>query len=522
MPEATVVEVPDTFNVCSFFVDRHAQSENATRPALITPDRSVSYAELGELTNRTGHVLRDVGVRRGDRVLLAVSDGAAFVATWYAVLKIGGITAEAYTFLPDKDLAYLVDYTGAAALVADRLTLEVARRALARTQHRPVLLVTGVADQELRSDEVALDSRLEAAPSSLAAVETHRDDIAIWKFTTGSTGPPKAAVHTHAHPLISFQLYARQTLGLAPDDVVLPVPKLFFGYARDMTALFPFGVGAAGIVFPNRTTADVIFEQIAMHLPSVLVNVPTMMRQMIDHPRAASQDLSCLRLCTSAGEALPPELHRQWRQRFGVEVIDGLGSSEAYHIYMSNRPGDVRDGSVGRPVPGYGARLLDADQHEVPTGESGELWLTGPTVANSYWGRVDKSRATFAGNEYRTGDVLRRDEDGYFWFEGRVDDLLKVGGVWVAPAEVEACLMRHPAVADCAVVGYENDGLVLPRAWVVARPHTGGGADLARTLQNHVREQISPHKYPRQVCFVDHLPRTPSGKLDRRELAKAR
>jgi len=281
------------------------------------------------------------------------------------------------------------------------------------------------------------------------------------------------------------------------------VPKLFFGYARDLTALYPFGVGAAGIVFPERTTSERIFELIAEHRPTILVNVPTMMAQMVSHPAAASQDLSCLRLCTSAGEALPRELHDRWLDTFGVEVLDGIGSSELYHIYISNRPGRARPGSTGELVPGYQAEL----------GENGELLVTGDTAALLYWGDHEKTKRTFSGDTVRTGDLFDRDDEGFFWYRGRADDLIKVGGMWVAPAEIEHCLAGHPDVVECAVVGAQQNGLTVPRAYVVARAPLEEQA-----VQDFVRERLSPHKYPREVRFVDDLPKTPSGKIDRKAL----
>ncbi len=306
---------------------------------------------------------------------IVLGDSVDFVALWYGAQKIGAVTAEAYTFLQPKDYAYYIEYTDAAVVVAD-VTTETAIRRVAG--ERQILVV----DDELRE-------RLEQIPDELEPAPTTKDDVALWKFTTGSTGQPKGAVHPVHSPVLSNDWYAQGVLGIREDDVVLPVPKLFFGYARDLTALYPFGVGAAGIVFPERTTPERIFELIAEHRPTILVNVPTMMAQMVNHPDAASQDLSCLRLCTSAGEALPRELHDRWLDTFGVEVLDGIGSSELYHIYISNRPGRARPGSTGELVPGYEAQL----------DENGELLVTGDTAALLYWGDDEKTKHTFSGDD---------------------------------------------------------------------------------------------------------------------------
>jgi benzoate-CoA ligase family protein len=505
----------ETFNVAAYFLDRHIEEGRGERTALIADDGPWSYARLAELTNRVGHVLRDLGVLPEQRVLLALGDGPEFVATWYAALKIGAVTAEAYTFLQTKDYAYYLDYTRAAVAVVDGNTLERFREARA---HAARLLVVGVSPAQLRSDETSFEAAVAHAPAQLDAAPTHRDAIAIWKFTTGSTGRPKACVHRMATPLESFEGYACGVLDMQPDDVVLPIPKLFFGYARDMAALFPFGVGAAGIVFGERTTPELVFKLIERHHPTILVQVPTMMRAMLDHPGAADHDLGCLRLCTSAGEALPRELYDEWRATFGVEVLDGIGSSEAYHIFISNRLGQVRPGTAGQTVPGYGAQVVDEVGRSVPDGEVGRLWIEAPTAALMYWNDREASVRTYAGDTVMSGDLFVRDGDGYFTFQGRADDLVKVSGVWVAPFEVERALLEHPDVVECAVVGVERGGLTVTRAHVVLRSGLDGSAELARALKEFARARLSPHKYPREIEFAAELPKTGSGKVDRRAL----
>jgi benzoate-CoA ligase family protein len=475
----TYNDLPRELNLATWFVDRNA----GDRTALIGRGGPTTYAQLARLVNQSGNLLRELGVRAEERVLLVLNDSVEFVAMWYGVQKIGAVTAEAYTFLQPKDYAYYLDYTRARVVVVDEQT------------EGPIREVAGS-----REVLVTRESFLEGMPDQLEPAPTTKDDIAIWKFTTGSTGQPKAAVHPTHSAVLSCEWYAKGVLGLREDDVILPVPKLFFGYARDLAALFPFAVGAAGIVFPERSTPDRIFELIAEHEPTILVNVPTMMAQMLEQPE---HDLSCLRFCTSAGEALPRELHDRWLETFGVEVLDGIGSSEAYHIYISNRPGRARPGSTGELVPGYEAHIA----------ENGELWIEGDTAALLYWGEHEKTKQTFHGDRVKTGDLFERDEDGYFWYRGRVDDLIKVGGIWVAPAEIEHCLVEHPEVVEAAVVGAQDNGLTLARAFVVVR----GAVDEA-ALQDFVRERLSPHKVPREVRIVDDLPKTPSGKLDRKAL----
>ena len=458
----TNADLPLELNLASWFVDRNVEQGRGERTALMSASGPTTYAELARLVNRCGNLLRELGVDAQDRMLLVLGDSVEFVALWYGAQKIGAVTAEAYTFLQPKDYAYYLEYTDAAVVVADRTT-EAAIRQVAG--ERQVLLV----DQTFQERLAGVSDELEPAP-------TTKDDVCLWKFTTGSTGRPKGAVHPVHSPVLSHEWYARDVLGIREDDVVLPVPKLFFGYARDLTALYPFGVGGAGIVFPERTTPERIFELIAEHRPTILVNVPTMMAQMIDsirRGRCQAPDMSCLRVCTSAGEALPRELHDRWLDTFG------------------------------ELVPGY----------EAEVGENGELLVTGDTAALLYWGDEEKTRATFEGDTVHTGDLFERDDDGFFWYRGRVDDLIKVGGIWVAPAEIEHCLVGHPDVVECAVVGAAHNGLTIPRAYVVVRQPVEEQA-----LQDFVRERLSPHKYPREVVFVDDLPKTPSGKLDRKAL----
>ena len=504
-------DIPHDFNLASWFVDRNVEEGRGDRVAL-GGDATISYRELAALQNRAGNVLLDLGVRPEDRVLLALSDGPEFVASWYAALKVGAVVAEVYTFLPAKDYAYYLRYSRARVVIVDETTLANVREALRGLAPAPSILVVGA---QAEPGETSFDEAAAAASDALEAADTGKDDPAVWKFTTGSTGAPKAVCHLMHDALISHESFAVDVVGYTEDDIVLPVPKLFFGYARDAATLFTFGVGASGIVFPERSTAELLFDLIERHRPTILVQVPTMMSAMLEHPGASERDLSSLRLCLSSGEALPDEVHRRWLDTYGVEVLQGVGSSELYHIYLSNRPGRTRPGSVGELVPGYEAQLLDDEQRSVSDGEPGELWVSGESAGLCYWGDHERSKHTFHGDTVRTGDLFTRDADGFYWYRGRADDLLKVGGIWVAPLEVENCLLRHPAVAEVAVVGYEEGGLTLPVAFVVLRD---GHEPETRELQDFVRSELSPHKYPRDVRYVTELPKTASGKVDRKSL----
>lgn len=515
-------DIPTDFNVTAHFLDANVAAGRGGDVALVTdlPARepvSTTYAELVALSKRIGNVLRDVGVRPEERVVLALADGPTFVAAWYAVLRIGAVVAEVYTFLQAKDYAYYLGYSRASAVIADATTAPRIDEVRGECPDLRAVLVAGEA--EVGPRELSLDEALETAASECVATPTTRDTIGLWKFTTGSTGAPKAAVHCHHDPLISHELYARGVLELEADDVVLPVPKLFFGYARDLTALFPFGVGARGVVFPDRSTPERMFELIERHRPTVLVQVPTMMAAMVAHDAATAADLSSIRLVVSSGETLPEPLHRRWLELFGVEVIEGVGSSELYHIYLSNRPGRARVGSAGRAVPGYELRLVDAEGQPVAEGEPGELEVRGESAALLYWDDHERSKRTFAGDLVRTGDLFAQDDDGFFFYRGRADSLLKVGGIWVAPLEIEECVLAHPGVSECAVVGAERRGLVVTAAAVVV--NETGSELTAADITEYVRAHLSPHKTPRLVKLVDALPKTASGKVDRVALASS-
>ena len=505
-------------NLATYFVDRNIDEGRGDDVALVTSGGPCTYAALAAQVNRVGNVLLDMGVRPQQRVLLTLSDSVDFVAAWYAAQKVGAVTAEAYTFLPAKDYAYYIDYTEAPVVIVDGGTLPRVREALQLSTNRPLLLVAGDTGVELRGGERSLSALVAGAPEHLVQAPTTEDDIAIWKFTTGSTGQPKACVHAAHSAVASYEHYARGVLDINADDVVLPVPKLFFGYARDLAALYPFGVGGSGIVFPERSTPERIFELIARDRPTILVSVPTMMQSMLDHPDAAEQDLSCLRLCTSAGEALPASIHRRWLDRFGVPVMDGMGSSEAYHIFISGRPGRVRVGSIGEAVPGYDVDVVDEDGGRLDHGVTGRIRVRGDTIARMYWREPEKTAQTFSENSVLTGDLAERDGEGYFWYRGRADDLLKVSGIWVAPTEVEACLAEHPDVAEAAVLGVDRHGLTRIRAYVVPR---AGAHPQPDELRAHVRSRLSGHKVPHEIVVIDALPRTGSGKVDRRALKEA-
>ena len=498
---------PEQFNIADYFLDARVREGKGDRPAVLTDAGTFTYRDLQALANRFGHALTDVGVEPEQRVMIALPDGPGFVGALFGTLKIGAAVVMVNPQLKPDAIEYFYSYTRARVVVAHRDTVAAFRTAARTARHLKTILVVG---------EDEFDLRLARAPAALDPFPTHRDDAAIWLFSGGTTGQPKAVVQTHTSFANTTECYAKGTIGYTERDVTLSVPKLYFGYATGSNLLFPFSVGAATALFPEAATAEVLFEKIARFRPTILINVPTMINQMVSHPAAPEQDLSCVRLATSAGEALPVELYHRWKQTFGVELLDGLGTAEMWHIFISNRPGHVRPGTLGTVVPGFEVKVCDDAGRALPDGEVGALRVRGASRAIGYWQQMEKTKQGFLGEWYVSGDMVRRDVDGYFTYCGRADDLLKVSGKWLAPQEVENCLLEHPAVQEVAVVGVVGEhGLVKPHAFVVARERREG---LAEELQAFVRGRLEPYKYPREVTFLEALPRTHLGKVDRARL----
>lgn len=505
---------PETFNISEYFLGDRIREGMEARRALLTDAGAMTYGEVHALASRYGSVLAAAGVRPEERVLVALPDGPEYVAALFGILRMGAVVVMVNRELPPDQLRYFFEYTRARAAFVHADDVASFAEAGAGARHAPTLLTVGTN---------AFTREVEAASAELDPFPTHRDDAAIWLFSGGTTGYPKAVVQPHRSYANTTELYGKGVLALGPEDITLSVPKLFFGYATGIGLLFPFSVGATAALFPERCTVDTLFDRIRAFRPTVLVNVPTMVNHMVGHPDAAARDLSSLRVATSAGEALPPELHRRWDAAFGVPLLDGLGTAEMWHIFISNRVGDVRPGTLGKVVPGFDVKVCDDEGEEVPRGEAGHLWVRGGSRALGYWQQLDKTAQAFRGEWYVSGDMISMDAHGYVTYHGRADDMLKVGGKWLAPAQLEDCLQAHPAVAEVAVVGVADaDGLVKPFAFVIPThdvPPANREA-LASDLQAWAKERLEPYKYPRRVVFLDDFPRTHLGKVDRGALAR--
>jgi len=500
---------PEDFQIADYFLDARIAEGRGGRTALLMEDRKVTYAEVQREANRYANLLVAAGIQPEQRVIISLRDGLDYVAALFGILKTGAAVVMLNPDLKPDAIEYFLDYTRARAAFVQRDNHD----AFAGPARDGRFL-----DHMLVVDSPEFVAQRDAAATEFDNFRTHRDDAAIWLFSGGTTGKPKAVVQTHRSFAYTTECYGKGTLGMTANDVTMSVPKLFFGYATGSNLLFPFSVGATSVLFPDRCTEQRIFELIAKFRPTVLVNVPTMIKKLLDSPYVANQDLSCLRLSTSAGEALPIALHERWNDTFGVDLLDGLGTAEMWHIFLSNRPGNVRPGTLGQVVPGFEVKVCDEDGNEVADGETGWLWVRGGARALGYWQQLEKTMWGFRGEWYVSGDLVTRDAEGWFTYGGRSDDMLKVSGKWLATREVEDCLETHPAVREAAVVGIvDADGLTKPQAFVVA---DGDTTDLGPTLQAWVKDRLEPYKYPREVVFLEDLPRTHLGKVDRGKLRK--
>ena len=506
----------EAFNLSAALLDAHVEAGRGDRVAIRCQGRSVTYAELLAMAARAGAALRELGVERGQRVAMLVADRPEFIATFLGAVRIGAVAVPLNTLLRPHEAIDQVRHCGAVALVAEASLIPELRPMLPKAESvRVVVAVAGTAP-----DALAYESVTAVAPDELAAAGTSGDDVCFWQYSSGTTGRPKGVVHRHRDYLFNTDAYGRHVVGMTADDRSFSPPKLFFSYGLGNSMAFPLRYGASAVLHPERPDPRTVFGIIRAERPTLFYGVPTLYAQLLAlaerDPDVA--DLSSVRHCVSAGEALPLAIFERWKARFGYEILDGIGSTEMNYICISNVPGRVRPGTSGRAVPGFEAKVADADGREMPAGELGDLWVRGGSVFAGYAGDPERTAQALRDGWVVTGDKYTRDDEGYYRYAGRADDMLKVGGSWVAPMEVEAALSAHPVVLECAVVGRaDRDGLVKPAAFVVLRD---GARASAEELIAFVADRIAPYKRPRWIDFVPDLPRTATGKVERYKLRK--
>jgi benzoate-CoA ligase family protein len=516
-------EFPDCFNMADYFVFSNIEAGRGEKTALIFEDRSISYREVADKVIAVARALIEDGLLPEQRVLVCMRDCPEFAYIWFGALKAGAVVTQVNPLLPAQDYEYYLDYVKPQFAFIDEQSLPEFDRALAKTRFcgrgsgRDNVIVARSAQSNHQDFDIWIGRTQERADDFWP---TRKDDPAVWLFTSGTTGQSKGAVHCHFHFPFNTEVYAKGFVGMRESDVTISGPRLFFGYATGTNLMFPFAVGATTILFREQPSAELLFGLIARHKATVFTSVPTLINKMLQVGGEQRREMSSLRFMWSAGEALPRELHERWDRTFGVPIVDGIGSAESFHIYISNRPGDIRPGSLGKLVPGYEARLLDDGGAPVAQGEIGALWVRGDSTALYYHGAYEKSKEHLRGGWIVSGDKFRQDGDGYWFYEGRGDDLIKSAGIYVSPMEVENCLMRHAAVDECCVVGRKDEaGLEKPLAIVVLREEYSPSSALEAELIAFAKTTLARYKAPHWVRFsAQRLPRNDRDKVDRKRL----
>ncbi|CAM4284862.1 4-hydroxybenzoate--CoA ligase [Bordetella tumbae] len=496
----------------------HLAALNAPRAAklaYIDDTRRITYGELAERVARCAGALRQLGLRREERVLLLMHDNVDWPVAFLGALHAGIVPVAVNTLLTPEDYAYIAGHCRARAALVSGELLGTLQTALGKGPHEIENIIVSRPAGALPAGNRDFGQWLADAPLA-PAVRTLSDEIAFWLYSSGSTGKPKGVVHTHGNLWHTVELYAKPVLGIREDDIVFSAAKLFFAYGLGNGLSFPLAVGATVVVMSERPTPQAVFKRLTEHRPTVFYGVPTLYASMLASPDLPAREQVAMRVCTSAGEALPRDIGERFTRHFGCEILDGIGSTEMLHIFLSNQPGSLRYGTTGKPVPGYEVQLRDEDGRIVAANMIGDLYIKGPSTALMYWNNRDKTRQCFQGEWLKSGDKYQCDADGYYTYAGRSDDMIKVSGQYVSPVEVENVLIQHEAVLEAAVIGVpDHDGLIKTKAYVVLRPGFQPNADTGEALQQYVKQHLAPFKYPRQINFTEDLPKTATGKIQR-------
>jgi len=520
-------EPKDFFNAADYFLDRNIRQGRGHKIAVYTEYRNYTYNDIQKMTNKTANALRELGLQFDDRIMILMLDVPQFYAAFWGAIKIGAVPIPVNTMLTPKDYEYYLNDSRAKALIVSEQLLPVVQKIEGDLLYLRDMIVIS----ETRGAHIPFKQKYKHAPVTIKTAFTTKDDVAFWLYSSGSTGAPKGAVHSQYDMVVTSEAYAKGVLGLTEDDICFSPARLFFAYGLGNGMYFPMSVGASAVLNPEPPTPENVFRHLEKFRPTVFFGVPTLYGQMLEYIEHRDKEkgekpdpngdhpFSSVRICVSAGEALPIDLYYRWKKRFGLDILDGIGSTEMLHIFLTNYPNDIRPGSTGKPVPGYELKIVDEHGQEVPRGEIGTLLVKGDSAAQQYWRKREKTRTTMQGEWINTGDKYYIDEDGYYWCAGRGDDMLKVGGIWVSPLEVENCLDQHPAVRESAVVGHPDDkGLIKPKAYVVLREGFEGTDKLVDELKKWVLDRLAKYKYPRWIEFVPELPKSSTGKIQRFKL----
>jgi benzoate-CoA ligase len=509
-----IIDIPSEYNAAHDLLERNLRAGRGAKVAYFDDYGSYTYGDLAERVNRCANALVDLGLQPEQRVLLCLQDTFDFPTAFLGSIKAGIVPVAVNTLLKAADYEYMLRDSRACALIVSAPLLPIFTPLLDQMPRLKHVIVSHGESSGFHSFAKLLAN----AQDTFEPAASSGDDACFWLYSSGSTGAPKGTIHAHASLIQTAELYARPILGIREDDVVFSAPKLFFAYGLGNALTFPLAVGATAVLMAERPTPDAVFARLQRHRPTIFCGVPTLYASMLSAGLPARNEMG-LRVCVSAGEALPREIGERWTRHFGVEILDGIGSTEMLHIFLSNRPGDVRYGTTGLPVPGYELRLVDDDGRPVPRGQIGELQIAGATCALSYWNNREKTRQTFQGAWTRSGDKFYIDESGHYVYAGRSDDMLKVSGMYVSPAEVESALITHQSVLEAAVIGeQDNDGLTRPLACVVLQQSVSPDPAMAEQLKQHVKSLLAPHKCPRWIEFLPELPKTATGKIQRFKL----
>ena len=511
-----VPEVPEEFNLGDYLLDRHLREGRSDRIAIYYKDKTITYRELVEAANKTGNALLELGVERENRVMICLPDCPEFLYTYFGAMRIGAVPVPISTMAIPADYKYYLNDSRAKVLVTDEGLAPDFMEVFDELQFLRHFVVSGEAGPK----QLCFQDLVKDASSLLEIAVTSKDDMAFWLYSSGTTGTPKGVVHLHHDVLYFIPTYCENVLSITEDDVLYSASKMYFSYGRNsMEAVFVSG--ASVVLVPDLPRPVTIAEIISKYKPTIYYSVPTSYRALLDlmDKEGEKYDFSSLRRCISAGEALPGVIFERWKEKFGVEILDGIGSTDVGGIYISSMPGKIKPGSIGVLLPGFEARLVDVEGNDVPEGEVGTIWIKNDGTTPFYWNKHQKSKEAIYGEWFNTNDQFSRDGDGFYKFSGRADDMLKAGGIWISPVEVENILLQHPAVLECAMVGHvDESNLEKPLAFVVLRPGYKSSAELERELQEFVRSKTARYKYPRWVKFVQELPRTDSGKIQRFKL----